>query len=107
MRAIFEAPTVDQLHQTLEQACKQEQDGWMTPIPATGLRKAPLSFAQQRLWFLSHIEGGNRAYTMPMAVKLTGPLNVKALEKSLGEVIRRHGRSAPRFSRSMGPPSRS
>src|ERR1043166_3004515 len=50
----------------------------------------PLSFAQQRLWFLDRFEPGNSTYNMPTALRLSGELNVHALEQSLNEVVRRH-----------------
>ena len=51
---------------------------------------APLSFAQQRLWFLSQLEPGLPAYNLPSAVRFTGRLDTQALEKSLNEIVRRH-----------------
>ena len=50
----------------------------------------PLSFAQQRLWFLSNLEPENPFYNGQQAVRLTGPLDCLALEQSLNEVVRRH-----------------
>ena len=50
----------------------------------------PLSFAQQRLWFLDQFEPGSVVYNIPAAVRLTGPLKVTALEQSLNEIVRRH-----------------
>src|SRR5712692_10426339 len=51
---------------------------------------APLSFAQQRLWFLNQLEPESPAYRTPNVLRLTGPLNVEVLERSLNEVIARH-----------------
>lgn len=50
----------------------------------------PLSFAQERLWFLSQFSGGNLAYHRVCAIRVKGKLNVTALEHSLNEIIRRH-----------------
>ena len=50
----------------------------------------PLSFAQQRLWFLDQFEPGSIVYNIPAAVRLTGSLKVTALEQSLNEIVRRH-----------------
>ncbi|HET9713504.1 MAG TPA: condensation domain-containing protein, partial [Pyrinomonadaceae bacterium] len=50
----------------------------------------PLSFSQQRLWFLDQMDPENAAYNIPAAVRLEGPLNFDALERSFNEIIRRH-----------------
>ena len=50
----------------------------------------PLSFSQQRLWFLDQLEPGSSAYNMPLAIRLTGRLKVAGLQQSLGEILRRH-----------------
>jgi amino acid adenylation domain-containing protein len=61
------------------------------PLPpeARG-RPLPLSFAQERLWFIDQLEPGSPAYNMPFALRLTGALRVAALAAGLGEVRRRH-----------------
>src|SRR5690349_4527819 len=51
---------------------------------------APLSFAQQRLWFLHQLDPQSIAYNMPTALRLTGVLNTDALAWSINEIIRRH-----------------
>src|ERR1051325_7984853 len=51
---------------------------------------APLSFAQQRLWFLHQLEPDSIAYNMPTALRLTGQLNTGALAWTINEIIRRH-----------------
>ncbi|NMO17644.1 amino acid adenylation domain-containing protein [Pyxidicoccus fallax] len=60
----------------------------LTPAPRTG--PLPLSFAQQRLWFIDQLEPGGATYNMPAFVRLEGPLDVSALHRALSEVVRRH-----------------
>ena len=50
----------------------------------------PLSFAQQRLWFLHQLQPDSPAYNIPVALRLVGPLDVPALEHSLNTIIARH-----------------
>jgi amino acid adenylation domain-containing protein len=50
----------------------------------------PLSFAQERLWILDQLEPGSSAYNIPLAVHLSGRLNVSSLQQSIGEIFRRH-----------------
>ncbi|MBD2567364.1 non-ribosomal peptide synthetase [Anabaena lutea] len=74
---------ISQANQALESKSESIQ-------PASRQGNIPLSFAQQRLWFLSQLEPNSSAYNIPAAVRLTGKLNVAALSKSIKEIIRRH-----------------
>jgi amino acid adenylation domain-containing protein len=56
----------------------------------TGEIDLPLSFGQQRLWFLDRLEPGSSVYNMPAAVRLTGGLDTAALARSCAEIERRH-----------------
>ena len=58
--------------------------------PVEGHQHLPLSFAQQRLWFLDKLEPDSPAYNEPWAIQLNGLLNVEALEQSLNEILKRH-----------------
>jgi len=58
------------------------------PVPRTG--DLPLSYAQQRQWFLQQLEPGTSAYNMPNAVHVRGVLDFEALERAVTEVVRRH-----------------
>src|SRR3954471_16722184 len=65
---------------------------------------APLSFAQQRLWFLDQLIGGNAVYNISEVLRLKGPLDVSALEWSLAQIIRRHESLRTTFSAPEGQP---
>ncbi|HHJ53745.1 MAG TPA: non-ribosomal peptide synthetase, partial [Caldithrix abyssi] len=64
----------------------------------------PLSYAQQRLWFLYQMEPGSTAYNIPAAVRLKGRLDQTALEKSLNEIVRRHEILRTTFTTINGTP---
>jgi len=63
----------------------------------------PLSFAQQRLWFVDQL-GTGAAYNVPLALRLTGLLDVSALERSLTEILDRHGVLRAAFTHLDGHP---
>ncbi len=50
----------------------------------------PLSFAQQRLWFLDQLDPGSLFYNMPQAIRISGPLDTQALNRTLNEIVARH-----------------
>lgn len=60
----------------------------IAPQPRGG--RQPLSYAEQRLWFLEQFEGGHAAYNIPIGFRLTGPLNPQALELTLKQIVQRH-----------------
>ncbi|BAY73747.1 amino acid adenylation domain protein [Nostoc linckia NIES-25] len=74
----------------------------LSKIPPTEVY--PLSFAQQRLWFLDQLEPGNPAYNISLAVKLKGQLEINLLEQSLNEVIKQHETLRTTFTTVNGQP---
>ncbi len=63
----------------------------LLPLPRTpGHNSFPLSFAQERLWFVEQLEPAGARYRPPQTIRIRGPLEVPALERSINEVIRRH-----------------
>ena len=66
--------------------------------------RCPVSFAQQRLWVLDQFEPGSAVYNIPAAVRLSGLLDVAALEKSLNEIVRRHEALRTTFTAMQGEP---
>ncbi len=91
VRGVFETPTVTGLAAAVERARLAGEETRMPPItPAPRDADLPLSFAQQRLWFLDRMAPGSAAYNVPTAVRLEGPLDTAALAASLAEVVRRH-----------------
>jgi amino acid adenylation domain-containing protein/non-ribosomal peptide synthase protein (TIGR01720 family) len=89
VRALFEAPTVAQLAGIVERA-RGTVGGQSLPALRKQSRLAPLSFAQERLWFLQHLQPESPAYHLPVILRLQGALNVEALSRSLSELVRRH-----------------
>ncbi|MEQ1575330.1 MAG: amino acid adenylation domain-containing protein, partial [Vicinamibacterales bacterium] len=86
IRAIFDTPVLGDLARALRTLPKAGQPLGPQPRPAV----LPLSFAQARLWFLHQLEGASSLYQVPVAVQLTGALDVPALARALDDVRARH-----------------
>ncbi len=106
LRRLFEVPTVAGLAESIEVAKNAGQNLLAPPIlPVPRDGNLPLSFAQQRLWFLDQLMPGNSAYNIPAAVRLRGPLNLAALEQSLNEIVKRHESLRTTFAMVDGRPA--
>jgi len=88
LRQLFESPTVAALARLVETT----DSGTALPplVPAPPGAERPLSFGQQRLWFLDRMEPGSPAYNIPLAVRLSGALDPVILAAALAEIERRH-----------------
>src|SRR5206468_2988734 len=90
LRALFEAPTVEQLAARVESLRGQDPAANDPIALADHSAPPPASFAQERLWFLDRLEPGGAFYNVPTALRLRGPLHVPALERALGGLLRCH-----------------
>ncbi|MFI8462013.1 amino acid adenylation domain-containing protein [Kitasatospora sp. NPDC085464] len=86
VRQVFEASTVAELATALDAGAGSRSRVVRAVRPA----RVPLSHAQQRLWFLQHLEGPSDTYNMPVSLSLTGPVDEQALSGALADVVARH-----------------
>ncbi|HEX2081289.1 MAG TPA: amino acid adenylation domain-containing protein [Longimicrobium sp.] len=89
-RGKTEAARRQELLTVLLRAEGVEVDEAAAIVPRGDDGPAPLSFAQQRLWFLDRLQPGGALYNVPVALRLRGDLDGPALARALGEVVRRH-----------------
>jgi amino acid adenylation domain-containing protein len=88
LRRMFETPTIAGLSEMIAATESSALSAAIPAIPRDG--HLPLSFAQQRLWFLDQLDPGSPLYNNPAAVRMSGQLNVAAMERSLNAIIARH-----------------
>ena len=86
IRAVFEHPTPALLAVVVQGAEAARPP--LVPVPRP--ERVPLSFAQQRLWFLEQFHGPGTTYNLPFAWRLAGQLDITALTTALGDVLARH-----------------
>jgi non-ribosomal peptide synthetase component F/alpha-ketoglutarate-dependent taurine dioxygenase len=90
LRSLFEAPTIAALAERIELARGETASDGPALVRVPRDRPLPLSFAQQRLWFLSQLEPESPSYNIPSAIRLSGVLDVNALEQALNALVARH-----------------
>ncbi|XYH97209.1 amino acid adenylation domain-containing protein [Sorangium sp. So ce1128] len=105
LRTLFDHPTVARLAAAVDRAVRQQEGVELPPIteqPRDG--RLPLSFAQQRLWFLEQLQGQRGLLTIPFALRLTGALDAEVLRRSFEAVIARHEVLRTAFVAERGEP---
>ncbi|MEX2964149.1 amino acid adenylation domain-containing protein [Microbulbifer sp. TYP-18] len=97
VRALFETPILCDQAAAIDAVILNTQGRTQPLAPVDRSQPLPLSYAQQRLWFLSSYMGPNAVYNMPLALRLSGDVKVAALTLALTEIIRRHEVLRTRF----------
>jgi amino acid adenylation domain-containing protein len=92
VNSIYEAPTIAGLSMQIDAAARIGDALPSLPPISTVDRDAPLplSFAQERMWFIHQLDPGSSAYHVPVGLHLSGPFDLEAMDKSAREVFRRH-----------------
>lgn len=105
LRLLFQMPNVRMLAKEIKRLQASQQPSMLPPLePAPREEMMPLSYAQTRMWFLTQLEGSNRAYHVPLTIEITGPLDVAALRQSWEMVVARHEALRTRYHMHDGIP---
>lgn len=92
LRVLFEAPTIAALAQCIDDARREGSLVRLPPLePVSQGQDLPLSFTQQRFWFMDRLVRNSARHNVPSGVSFIGKLNPQALEQSFSEIVRRHG----------------
>jgi amino acid adenylation domain-containing protein len=103
LQQMFATPTVEGLAAQVESEMAHRRGVSLPPIErASRDRELPLSFAQQRLWFLDRLQPGTATFNLPAPLRLSGSLDVAALGRALEEIVRRHESLRTRFGEREG-----
>ncbi|MGC2744996.1 MAG: amino acid adenylation domain-containing protein [Candidatus Angelobacter sp.] len=89
VKDIFEYTSVAQLAELIVNSRKSAVST-IRPVDRTRFDRLPLSFAQERLWFIGQMEPGSSGYNLPVAVIIRGPFDIRQLQEALNRIIARH-----------------
>ena len=96
---LFETPTVAGMAERVQAGLCQEPGSQLPPLVPTGRTAGlPLSFTQERMWFIQALDPHSAAYHVALAVRLRGPLDIHALEASFNQLVQRHAALRTTFS---------
>ncbi|MCX4094353.1 non-ribosomal peptide synthase/polyketide synthase [Nocardia sp. alder85J] len=101
IRTVFEAPTAARLAHRLGLGGPVRPAVTARPRP----QPIPLSFAQRRLWFMHRLEGPSATYNLPVTARLSGAIDIPALEAAVGDVLARHESLRTVFAETDGVPA--
>ncbi|HLK56581.1 MAG TPA: condensation domain-containing protein, partial [Chthonomonadaceae bacterium] len=104
LKALFDAPTIVSLAERLSAAPHSDASVRPPVVRVARGGRLPLSYAQQRLWFIDQLEPGTYLYNVPISIRLRGMLNVEALRRALEEIVRRHEALRTTFAQEEGHP---
>jgi amino acid adenylation domain-containing protein len=91
LATLFEAATIKEWSKIIEQAGEPSDKTALIPLqPLQRQAYEPLSFSQERLWFVTELEPDNVAYHFAMTIRFQGQMTVKTLNSALTEIVRRH-----------------
>ncbi|MEO7331128.1 MAG: amino acid adenylation domain-containing protein, partial [Minicystis sp.] len=103
--ALFEAPTPRALSTRIDEALRGGRGQSAPPLfPVSREVRLPLSFAQERLWFLDQLAPGDVSYVIPLGLRLEGQLSIEPLQRALDEIERRHEALRTTFAMTDGSP---
>ncbi|NER04942.1 MAG: hypothetical protein F6K17_21235 [Okeania sp. SIO3C4] len=103
LHRLFESPTVAEFGELILGATRQQLAAIQT---VSRDEELPLSFAEQRLWFLDQLQEGSVVYNEQEGLRLSGSLSVEALEKAVQEIVRRHESLRTNYQAIAGSPVR-
>src|SRR6185436_18356547 len=104
-RTIFESPALSDLAERIEETMRSGSTLATPPLRRLeATEQLPLSFAQQRLWFIDQLMPRNNAYSIPLGFRVQGSLNLSALQQSFNEIVQRQESLRTNFINLDGEP---
>jgi acyl carrier protein len=104
LHELFDAPTIAGLAVRIAGSSEEGGSGGPSLVRVSREGRLPLSFAQQRLWFIDQLEPQSSLYNLPMALRLGGVLDVVALQQALNAIVERHEALRTTFACDVGQP---
>ncbi|MBB4637955.1 non-ribosomal peptide synthetase [Longimicrobium terrae] len=98
LRALFESSRLASFAERVDEAVRAESGIAARPLTPAAADDLPLSFAQERLWFIDRMEPGNPVYNMPFPVRMRGALDPGALARAMAALVERHAVLRTRFA---------